>query len=123
MRPHQKVVMVEQYGAGTFMTPADLEEGVESERTLAVVKHVLVEPPQGQNGPYLEERAHLGGCWPAAAEMPARRWPGWGPGGVARTRRCWHALVGGACLWGGIGRRSGERCPPLPGRRCCRCCG
>jgi hypothetical protein len=33
---------------------------VESDRTIAVVKHVLVEPPERQNGPYLEERAHLG---------------------------------------------------------------
>jgi hypothetical protein len=34
---------------------------VESDRTLAVVKHVLVDPPERQNGPYLEERSHLGG--------------------------------------------------------------
>lgn len=59
MRPHQKVIMIEQYGAGTFMIPQDLEAGVESDRTLAIVKHVLVEPPETQNGPYLEERAHL----------------------------------------------------------------
>lgn len=65
MRPHQKVVLIEQYGAGTFMIPQDLETGVESDRTLAVVKHVLVDPPERQNGPYLEERSHLALMVPA----------------------------------------------------------
>lgn len=52
--------------------PADMEQFTESNRTLAIVKHVLVDPPEGQNGPFLEERSHLGvcrpgwalGCWP-----------------------------------------------------------
>lgn len=60
MRPHQKLILVEQYGAGTFMIPDDMQESVESNRTLAVVKHILTMPPEHQNGPYLEERSHLG---------------------------------------------------------------
>ena len=37
-----------------------MEAGVESNNTIAVVKHVLVDPPSKQNGPFLEERSHLG---------------------------------------------------------------
>ncbi|PRW50908.1 hypothetical protein C2E21_5522 [Chlorella sorokiniana] len=59
MRPHQKMILIEQYGAGTFMLPPDMEAGVESNNTIAVVKHVLVDPPEKQNGPFLEERSHL----------------------------------------------------------------
>ena len=39
---------------------ADMEMGVEGNNTIAIVKHVLVDPPSKQNGPFLEERAHLG---------------------------------------------------------------
>lgn len=59
MRPWQRLFLIEQYGAGTFMVPQDMEAFTESNRTLAIVKHVLVNPPENQNGPYLEERAHL----------------------------------------------------------------
>ncbi|PSC76930.1 hypothetical protein C2E20_0555 [Micractinium conductrix] len=59
MRPWQRLILVEQYGAGTFMVPADMEQFTEANRTLAIVKHVLVDPPEHQNGPYIEERAHL----------------------------------------------------------------
>ncbi|KAL4444179.1 hypothetical protein ABPG75_011916 [Micractinium tetrahymenae] len=59
MRPWQRLILIEQYGAGTFMVPQDMEQFTESDRTLAIVKHVLVDPPEHQNGPYLEERAHL----------------------------------------------------------------
>jgi hypothetical protein len=62
-----------------------MEEGIESERTLAIVKHVTVNPPEKQNGPYLEERSHLGeqgrgvpGC------VCAGRAGGWVVGGWVR---------------------------------------
>jgi len=43
---------------------------VESNNTIAVVKHVLVDPPSKQNGPFLEERSHLGeGNWLEFAQL------------------------------------------------------
>lgn len=62
-----------------------MEQFTEANRTLAIVKHVLVDPPEHQNGPYIEERAHLGGC-------RARRWQQAAPAaGDARTR--WRSQV------------------------------
>lgn len=63
---------------------ADMEEFTESDRTLAIVKHVLVDPPEKQNGPYLEERSHLGELTSAGAVCSGwlvgmRGWPAGSP--------------------------------------------
>ena len=34
---------------------------METNRTISVVKHVVSRPSSLQNGPFLEQRAHLGG--------------------------------------------------------------
>ena len=176
MRPHQKLILIEQYGAGTFMIPDDmqarrrrggapagrqrrggapagrqrwggapagravgrgsaadaagascaciagagawcpthrpraavachawlLQDTVEGNRTLAVVKHILVQPPERQNGPYLEDRAHLGARHAAAA---------------MRCRPCTaaaDAVSAAVAAWRGRGCWLELRRPPLP---------
>lgn len=69
---------------------------MEGNNTIAIVKHVLVDPPSKQNGPFLEERSHLGGC---ALLGSVRR--------CSAGVHCWAAL--GACwsarLWPSRKRR------------------
>jgi hypothetical protein len=88
---------------------------VESNNTIAVVKHVLVDPPEKQNGPFLEERSHLALMVKDRPELLTVRERPWQQSTLDKVRRCFQGIcLCCVCAPGMLGPNRRRRARPAP---------